>query len=321
MFYSEYIQAPLQNLLLWLTGIVPGHSLVLGLLLMAIITKLILFVFIYHGHIHVLKSHHIKKHAAKLATTHKNDHQKLAEELELLYDHYEFSPIRAFLISLIQFIILFTILNFLYTGAPKGFNDISLTTMDNIFRPMAMNINFGSINLALKITSVWALIALGFVQFFSLELYLLVKRKLHRHETREEIIEHIVNLIIAITVVFVSSQLPAALAFYWFFYICLGIIRRLFFDYHLDKNIVKKLSKMERNFINKEEPVIKKADETLIFFLWKIFHLKTPEKNYHELRSKIRRKFLKVHHHYNLINAHHKILEEPHVAAFLLLFL
>jgi len=319
--FEEYIFAPLHNLLLWLTGVMPGHSLALALICLALITKLILFVFIYHGHIYNVYHHHLHGHHMRLQDKHgAKNHKKIVEELDEIYEHYDFHPFKGLFIALIQFFVLFSILRFLIADVTTGFNHLDLVTMDNVFRPYAMNLYMGSFSLIAPLSNVFLLAGLFLIQFLSLEIHLLSKRKIHRKGTKEELAEHVLNIIISLAILFLATRLPFALSLYWSFFILLSILRKISFDLFLNGRILEKIKKVEKKIVKDEEPKIKKIDETLIYWLWKMFHFRTKDKNFHDLRRDIRKKFLSIHHKTGLIKLSNKIQEEPHLAAFFLFF-
>jgi len=316
--YTEFIEQPLHNLILWLISLTPGNSLVLGLFLLALVTKLIMFVFIYHGHINGLTHHHIKKHTDNLHRRYHNKKDKFAEEIHNLYEHYRFNPWKGLWITFTQFIILFGILDFLYVDISNHFQRLDLVIAENIFIPTVIDFHLGTINLLVPLERFWALAILAIVQFLYLEIYLLSKKKLYKSTKHEEATEHILNIIITGVVLIFAFKLPGALALYWFFFLLIGILQRVMFDSYLDHKIISKLEKLEKDFVKKENKNIKKIDEGLLFLLWKLFHPKTKDKNYHDMRKDLKKKIYVLHHKTHLHSSQKKIIEEPFLIAFLI---
>lgn len=316
--YLAYVQQPLHNLLLWLISLTPGNSLALGILLFALIVKVVLFVFIYHGHITNLTHHHLSKQISSLHKKHHAKSDEFKNELHLLYKHYSFNPWKGLFVTLIQFIVFFSILSFLYSGSTVSFHRLDLATMDNIFVSTVMNFNLGVINLIKPLTTWWALLCVGIVQFISLEMYLLTKRQIHTHPKHEEKIEHIFNLILSLVVVWMAFNLPAVLSLYWFYYLLLGIFRKVMFSMFIDHHILAKLEQMEKKFIKKEEPVVRKFDEGIVYYLWKLFNPKQPSKKFIEIKHRAEKKLYAFHHRNFLHHSQKKVYEEPHLAALII---
>jgi membrane protein insertase Oxa1/YidC/SpoIIIJ len=319
--YTIYIEQPLHNLFLWFVSLTPNNNLFLGLALLALFVKLIVFVFVYHGHLNNIKHHFIKGHVDELHKKHKDNRAKFSDELHNIYEHYSFNPWSGIFIVLIQFVIFFAILNFLYSGVNTGFNRLDIVTMDNVFVASSMDMYFAGMNLLKPLVFGWFLIAIGLVQFLSLEIYLLTKRKIHRHSTHEEKVEHLLNLIIAVIVSTIFIYLPAVFAAYWFFYILFGIIRKLFFDIYIDKHILKKLEKIKDKIEKKEEPKIRNFDRTFLFLLWKIFHSKTNDKEFSKMIKSIEKKLYSSHHFTYLRYSQKKMFEEPYTVALIVFFI
>jgi len=319
--YTTYIEQPLHNLFLLLVDMTPGNSLFLGLALFALSVKVFIFVFVYHGHINNIKHHYIRGHVDKLHKHYKENKNKLAEEVHKIYEHYSFNPWKGFLIVLFQFVVFFVILKFLYSGVGVGFNRLDLVTMDNVFISSSMDMYFADIDLLKPLSSWWFLFVIGVIQFLSLELYLLTKRKIHRHVTHEEKVEHLFNLILATIVVVILFYLPAVFGAYWFFYVLFGIIRKIFFDLYIDKKILKGLREVTVKIEKKEEPKIRNLDRTVLFVFWKLFNRKSNNQKFYKLIRSIERKMYLSHHITCFHYSQKRIYEEPYTVALIVFFI
>ncbi len=319
--YIEYIERPLHNLLLWITGFMPGNSLALAIIVFALLTKFLIIMFIYHGHVTNMIHHQIRKHSDSLAIKHHKSKQRFQDEVNKIYDHYSFNPWKGILIVLIQFLTIFSILNFLYSGAQSEFSNLNLVIMENVFMATSMSTSFMGMDLFNPV-SIWSFLFVVFVvQFLSLEIYLLTKRKLHRHPNREELVEHLINLILAGFIMYSATVLPLALTLYWFFFLLFGVLIKIFFDQYIDKKIVKKIQKIEKKIEKAEEPEVRKFDETFIFLMWKLFNPKSTSTNYSVLKRRIHKKFMGLHHSCYLHHPQRKLYEEPFMWAMIFLVL
>jgi membrane protein insertase Oxa1/YidC/SpoIIIJ len=319
--YIEYVQKPLHNLLLWITGMMPGNSLALGIIVFALLTKIVILVFVYHGHINNIIHHQIRKHSDSLAHKHKGRRHNFDEELSQIYEHYQFHPWKGLVVAIIQFAVFFMIINFLYAGSIQKFDNLGLSIMENVFMASSMSTSFLGASLFEPINNFMLILGLFVVQFVSLEIYLLTKRKFHRHQTREEIVEHIINICLSLTIVYAATVLPMALSLYWAFFLLYGILIKIIFDKYIDNKILEKIEKVEMKIQKAEEPKIKKLDETFIFLIWKIFHPKSTIHTFRGLKRKIKQHFIGIHHTCHLHHPHRKLYEEPFVWAMIFLLL
>ncbi len=319
--YIEFIEKPLHNLFLWLIGLTPGNSMFFGILLFALLTKIVISILVYHGHVANIKHHAISKHVDKIHKKYKNSKDKISDEIYKIYGHYSFHPWKGLFIVMIHSVVLFAILNFLYLEAGSGLKNLDLTIMENIFIPFSMDIYWGGIDLLKPLTAWWGVALIGVVQFISLEIYLLTKRKIHLHPLHEEIVEHIINLIIAIVIAFIATTLPAALFVYWMFFLLFGIIRKLIFDKYIDHKILIELQEIEKKIEKKEEPHVRSFDRHIVYLLWRLFNSKTPKKNFLKIQRDAKKKSYALHHFRHIHHIKRKLFEEPHVIAYVLLFL
>src|SRR3990167_7898569 len=204
--FNIILYQPILNFLVLTYNFIPGHDIGLAIILMTVVIKLILYPF-------SLKS--IKSQKA-LQIQYKNQKEKLAQAMMILYKNEKVSPFSSCLPLLIQLPFLIAV----YQVFAKGLTNGSLGALyPFITNPDSLNpIAFGFLDLS-KPQIVLAVLA-GLAQFWQVKMLSTKKPVIKSVDSRDESMMTIMNkqmmFIMPIMTVVIGAGLPGGLVLYWF---------------------------------------------------------------------------------------------------------
>ena len=239
--FNLILYQPLLNLLVFLYNILPFHDIGLAIIILTIIIKLILHPFSTQS----LKSQRalqkLQPQLEELKRKYKDQKEKLASEMMLLYKKEKVNPFSSCLPLLIQLPFLIAV----FQVFRSGLNPESL----NLLYPFVQNpgqlnpISFGIINLAEKnlILSIFA----GLAQFFQAKMMITKKPPANIAGSKDEGMMAMMNkqmlYFMPVMTVIIGMSLPGGLILYWFLTTVLTIFQQ-FYLFKKDKKAIIKIS-------------------------------------------------------------------------------
>ena len=217
-FFNTVFYLPLYNALVWLSAILPGHSLALAIIVLTIIVRLILFP-LQHSMSHTQrKLRELDGTIKGIKEKHSKDNAEQAKQIMLLYKEHGINPFAGFLVLIIQLPILLA----LYWVALVGANfdpNLLYNFVLNVFKPELIDPSlFGLIDVT-KASYVLAILV-GVSQFIQVSLTLppplpnqVDKTSLKDSFARSMRVQ--MKYVLPVFVILIATQLPAAVSIYW----------------------------------------------------------------------------------------------------------
>ena len=215
-FFKTILYFPLYNLLVFLTGVLPGADLGLAIIILTILVRLILFP-LEHRRSRLQQAMkiiqpQIEDLKKKLGT----DREKLARETFALYRRHGVNPFSTVIISLVQIPILLTLFFVFRAGLPFAAADL----YSFVSLPDLVNSNFlGLIELTSR--SIPLALFAGLTQFFQLRLSVppMPAKKDGQAKSFSDDLARSMNInmryFFPVMIIFISLGFPAALVLYW----------------------------------------------------------------------------------------------------------
>lgn len=217
--YHEILFRPLFNLLVAITNFLPNHSIGIAIILVTIIVRLVLLPSSLH------QARLQQKNQAKLAglqkelkaihEEHKNDKAKRAEETMALYRKSGVNPASGCLPLLIQLPILLALYRVFLSG-------LKAETFRNLYSFVAVPTQLQStfFGLDLSMPSIYLGVLAGVAQFIQMRFFnpspAMQPGMDQSSEQMMASMQKNMMYVFPVMTVFISLQLPAALALYWF---------------------------------------------------------------------------------------------------------
>lgn len=215
LFYIVLYQ-PILNFLVLIYNFTPGHDIGLAIIFMTIIIKLILYPFSLKSIQSQKALQDIQPKIEELKVKYKNQKEKLAQEMMLLYKNEKVSPFSSCLPLLIQLPFLIAV----YQVFAKGLSNGSLGALyPFITNPGSLNpMTLGFFDLS-KPQIILALLA-GLAQFWQVKMLSTKKPAIKSAGSQDESMMAIMNkqmmFMMPIMTVFIGASLPGGLTLYWF---------------------------------------------------------------------------------------------------------
>lgn len=227
--YQEIFFQPLFNALVFLTGIVPFHSLGIAIILLTLFVRLLIFPFTHRSIVTQIKMREIEPEIKKIREQHKNNQQELARKTMELYKSHGVSPFSGCLMLLVQFPVLIA----LYYVFIKSIPDSSNFLYSFISLPDVVNTTFLWL-IPLTEASILMAFCAGFSQFIQMRLAIPPngqKEKEKDMDISKKFLGH-AQYIFPIFIIIISIRFPAALALYWttsniFAIVHEGVVRKM----------------------------------------------------------------------------------------------
>lgn len=235
--YNEILFRPLFNLLVGLTNILPGHQLGLSIIVLTIIVRLLLLPPAVHQARHLQSNQQkmgaLKKELSKIAEKYKNDKAKKAEATMQLYREAGVNPASGCLPLLIQLPILIALYQvfLLGLGAETFHRLYSFVSAPEVVEAMFLSINLSQTSLVLGVIA-------GAAQFILMKMS--TPASPAAPSSNDDAAQMMASMqknmayIFPAMTLFISLQLPAALALYWVASTIFGILQQYCFKKYLN---------------------------------------------------------------------------------------
>jgi len=229
--YNTVLYQPLFNLLVWLYNVVPGNDIGLAIIALTILIRIVLFPLYYQSIKSQRALQELQPKVEALKKKYKDEKEKMAQELMVLYKNEKVNPFSSCLPLLVQIPFLIAV----YSVFRSGLNSGSL----EMLYPFVANpghidsISFGFIDLALPSYTL-ALLA-GAAQFVQTKMMLTRKPPLINGKeiegSQDEKMMSAVNkqmvYFMPFLTVIIGMTLPAGLTLYWFITTALMALQQL----------------------------------------------------------------------------------------------
>jgi len=230
-FINAVLYQPLFNLLIFLTNILPGHSLGLAIIVITILIRIIMLPSSLKAAHAQVKSTLLQPKISKIRKEIK-DQKEQSQALMALYKEEGFSPFGSCLPLIIQFIILIALYNVFRTGL-SGSDYSALYSF--VQRPEALGTQFLGYNLNTPDPWVLPIIAAVLQVFLS---WLMVPKVKVTPETQKDPLTMMNKQMIflpAIITVYFGHTVPSALVFYWITMTIFSIAQQLYVNKSIRK--------------------------------------------------------------------------------------
>ena len=278
--FNTFLYEPLYNTLIFLIGVLPGHSVGLAIILLTIGVKLFILPLTHKSTKSQAKMKKIEPEAQKLRDKHKNNKQEQAKQIMELYKKHGVNPFSSCLLMLVQFPIIIALYWVFYKGFNggvdptllysfvsnsfvssfevistvfyKGFNGgVEYLSHFSFLDLRSMNMIFlGVFDLAGK--SIILAFFAAVTQFFQMKLALpnLPKPKNSSKEIsfKDELVKNMgvqMRYMMPIIVFFIAWQISAAIALYWTVSNIFSIIHELIVKREADKIIATNIGEIK----------------------------------------------------------------------------
>jgi YidC/Oxa1 family membrane protein insertase len=232
LLYTEFLFRPLFNLLVGITSFLPTHNVGVSILIVTFIVRLILLPPSIHQakamQNNQAKMGNVKKEIKKINEKYKNNQAKKSEATMALYKEAGINPASGCLPLLIQLPILIALYRVFLTGMGPETNSYLYAFVS---RPEAINMSFINIDLA-QSSLVLALIA-GAFQFVLMRMASPsspppTSSANDQSAAMMTSMQKNMAYLFPVMTVFISMQLPAALALYWAASTIFGVVQQYF---------------------------------------------------------------------------------------------
>ncbi|MCX6740637.1 MAG: YidC/Oxa1 family membrane protein insertase [Candidatus Parcubacteria bacterium] len=240
--YNLIFYQPLFNALVWLYNIIPGHDVGLAIVILTIVIRLILFPLYYQSIKSQRSLQEIQPKVDALRKQLKDDQEKLAKELMILYKNEKINPLSSCLPLLIQLPFLIALYQVFIHGLKSQSMELLYPFISN---PGTINtFSLGYFDLS-KPMWILALLA-GAAQFWQSKMLLTRKPPLIKGKEIEgsgdEKMTAIMNkqmiYFFPIMTIIIGINLPAGLTLYWFLTTLLMALQQLWmFSKHKNTEI------------------------------------------------------------------------------------
>ena len=242
LFYIVLYQ-PILNFLVLIYNFIPGHDIGVAIIVMTIIIKLVLYPFSLKSIKSQKALQEIQPKIEELKVKYKNQKDKLAQEMMVLYKNEKVSPFSSCLPLLIQLPFLIAVYEVFRVGLSSGSLD---ALYPFVFNPGNLNpITLGFFDLS-KPQIVLALLA-GLAQFWQVKMLSTKKPEIKSAGSKDESMMVIMNkqmmFMMPIMTVFIGANLPGGLTLYWFVTTLLTALMQLIAFRHKKEPLVEVIDK------------------------------------------------------------------------------
>ena len=207
--YTEILQKPLFNLLVFLYTAIPGRDLGVTILVLTLIVRILLYPLNRRAITSQRSIQRLQPEMEALKEKHKDDREKLAQEMMALYKREKINPLSSCLPIVVQLPILIAVYQ-VFTAGIKS--DAFQLLYPGIANPGTINtIAFGFLDLAARS---WPLAILaGIAQYWQTRM--LMGSKSAATSSVSAMNKQMLYIMPVMTV-FIGSRFPAGLGLYWF---------------------------------------------------------------------------------------------------------
>lgn len=255
-FFYITLYQPILNFLVLIYNLTPGHDIGLAIIIMTVIIKLALYPFSLKSIKSQKALQDIQPKIEALKVKFKDQKEKLAQEMMVLYKNEKVSPFSSCLPLLIQLPFLIAV----YQVFAKGLTNGSLGALyPFISNPGSLNpITLGFLDLS-KPQIGLALLA-GLAQFWQVKMLTTKKPEIKSEGSKDESMMVIMNkqmtFMMPIMTVFIGASLPGGLTLYWFVTTVLTALMQLIAFRHQKELKVEVIDKNNSNSSTSNNNVI-----------------------------------------------------------------
>ncbi|MFA6255255.1 MAG: YidC/Oxa1 family membrane protein insertase [Patescibacteria group bacterium] len=233
-FFTTILYQPLLNLLVFLYNIIPGHDLGLAIILLTVLIKLVLYPFARQSIKSQKALQDLQPKVEALKKQYKDDKEKMAKEMMVLYKAEKVNPLSSCLPLLIQLPFLIAVYQVFRTGLDSSSLSLLYPFVQN---PGQLNaISFGFLDLA-KVNLVLAGLT-GLAQFWQTKM-LMAKKQPKIEGAKDENMMAMMNkqmlYFMPVFTVIIGASLPAGLVLYWLVMTVLTALQQLLMFRHNKK--------------------------------------------------------------------------------------
>lgn len=229
--YTEILWRPLFNLLVGFTSLIPGHYMWVSIVLVTLVVRLILLPLSLKQARQTQKSQSkmadLQEELKRIQKQHEGDRQKQAAATMALYRKAGVNPASGCLLLLIQLPILIALYRVFLTEIGPSSTHF-LYSFVNL--PEAINLSF--VGITLTEPSVWLAVIAGIAQFIQVRFFSPAPTPTPMAGGNESSAKMMAGMqrnmayVFPAMTVFISLQLPSALALYWIISILLAIAQQ-----------------------------------------------------------------------------------------------
>lgn len=214
--FQVVLYQPILNFLVLIYNFTPGHDIGVAIIVMTVIIKLVLYPFSLKSIKSQKALQDIQPKIEDLKIKYKDQKEKLAQEMMILYKNEKVSPFSSCLPLLIQLPFLFAVFEVFRSGLSNGSLEVLYPFVNN---PGNLNpIAFGFWDLS-KPQIILAVLA-GLAQFWQVKMLNTKKPEIKSSGSKDESMMVIMNkqmmFMMPIMTVFIGASLPGGLSLYWF---------------------------------------------------------------------------------------------------------
>jgi YidC/Oxa1 family membrane protein insertase len=219
--FRTFITKPFLNFLIFITSLLPGYSLGLGIIILTVLVKLVLFFPTQHALEGQKKMQAVQPQLQALKKKYANDPQRMQQETVKIWRDNKVNPFGSCLPMLLQFPVLIGLFFVIRDGAV-------LELSRHLIYPMYQNLpwTFGTDFLIFDLTKPnWTVfpVLLMVLQFAQMKLSFALKKKKGEKEEKKKIGEmdsqemqqKMMLYVLPIMIGFFAIQFPAAVSLYW----------------------------------------------------------------------------------------------------------
>lgn len=241
--FNTYLYEPLYNTLIFLIGVLPGHSVGLAIIVLTLAVKFLILPLTHKSTKSQAKMKKIEPEAQKLREKHKNNKQEQAQQIMALYKKHGVNPFSSCLLMIVQLPIIIALYYVFYKGLNGGVEQELLYSF--VQYPETINMFFlGIFDLAGK-SIILALLA-GVTQFFQMKLAMPDIPKPKPRDSSKEVsfkddlarnMSIQMRYMMPVIVFVIAWQISAAVALYWVVSNVFSIVHELIVKKEADKII------------------------------------------------------------------------------------
>ncbi len=227
--FNAVLFQPLYNALVFISGVVPGHSVALAIIVLTVIIRFLLLP-LYHQSAHAQrKLKEIDPQLKKIKSDFKDNKEEQAKMIMALYREHGINPLTGFMLLLIQLPVILA----LFYVFSKGFQLNLDILYPFVHSPDIVNNSIFGFGLITDKNYFLALLV-GLTQFFQIKLTLppLEPKDLSGENSLQADFARSMNLqmrfVMPVIITVISSQFPAAVGIYWLTGNLFGIAHELF---------------------------------------------------------------------------------------------
>ncbi len=218
--FRAVISKPFLNFLILSASVIPGHSLGLGIIILTLLVKLLLFIPTQHALEGQKKMQLLQPKLEAVKKQYKDNPAKMQEETMRLWKEHKVNPLQSCLPILVQFPVLIGLFYVIRDGSNLA---LSKDLIYPVYQNLSWNFNTNFLGLDLTQPNMWIfpplLVVLQFIQMW-LSFKIADKKKAKQIEKAEaatgmEMQQKIMLYVLPLMIGYFAITFPSAVALYW----------------------------------------------------------------------------------------------------------